>query len=386
MIVVPLIVTAQLASAATVETLGNATISRDDSARTWILGAGGARLTVSINSGSDYQVLSLESPTGRNWLPNAATDTWVVINGKAEAFGRRDAGFQFEGVGTENTGHLLRLDASFRYRPANVRVVRHIAIADGSPTFEHWTTFEPLGSNAVLSDLNGIEIKVHEGTVRWLNGLQGDNSDVARATAFSLQSGRLRPGEGLALGAQGRSSEETVPWFAIDGEDDEFYAGLLWSGAWTLNLFRADDALSVSFGLTNMTTQLGDRPVEGPHVVFGVAAGGLPRGLIGPARLPGAGDSRRTRVLSAGDLQHLVRRRHTHRRPVGQGRDEPGGGARDRALRARRGLVRRRGRPERIRLPLGARALAPGSGSFSVGSQGAHGVRARVGDEVRRLG
>ena len=46
-----------------------------------------------------------------------------------------------------------------------------------------------------------------------------------------------------------------MPWFAIDGEQDEFYAALMWSGAWSLGVDSARDAASrFSFGLAPMTT------------------------------------------------------------------------------------------------------------------------------------
>ena len=231
---------------------------------------------------SDYQVTRFESPTGRNWLTGSTTDTWVVVNGKPEPFGRRDVGFELERVQTFNTGGTLRLDAIYRYRPANVRIARHIVVADGSPTFELWTSFEALGPEADLSDLNGFELTVPAGALRWLTGLREEGrADGQYLPAFSRQSRLLDPGSGLALGAQARSSEDAIPWFAIDGDDDELYAGLLWSGAWSLQAYRNDDALSLSFGLTGMTTHLDQRVVEAPHVLLGAVRGGLDQAAIG---------------------------------------------------------------------------------------------------------
>jgi alpha-galactosidase len=68
-----------------------------------------------------------------------------------------------------------------------------------------------------------------------------------------------------------------VPWFTIDGQDDEFFAGLLWSGAWNLNISRSSNQLLLSMGLVNMSTRLTDATIEGPHALFGAARGGLPQ-------------------------------------------------------------------------------------------------------------
>lgn len=267
----------ELAGAGVVESIGNASIDHDEAARTWTLRAGDAQLILSIDSSADYQLVRLQGPTGRRWTPSVASDSWTVINGKREPFGSRAAGYQLERVGTENTGRALKLAAIYLYKPANVRVTRHVRMVDGSPSFEMWTEFEALGADAFVSDLHAVELTVHDGLVRWLNGLQGSTSDSPQTSAFALHSGRIPLGEGMTLGANGRSSETTVPWVAIDGEAEEFYAGLLWSGAWTLRLDRVADGLTLSFGLPTMMTQLVHGTIDGPHVVFGAAAGTLPQ-------------------------------------------------------------------------------------------------------------
>ena len=65
--------------------------------------------------------------------------------------------------------------------------------------------------------------------MRWVNGLRGEAADRPGDEAFSLRVRELVSGERLSLGAEGRSSEQTVPWFTIEGAGEVFYAGLLWS-------------------------------------------------------------------------------------------------------------------------------------------------------------
>lgn len=258
-----------------VESLGGATISRDEGARTWTLETAGARLILSVDASVDYQLVTLQGPTGRRWMPAAGADTWTVINAKHAPFGSRAAGYEFERASTEHSGRSLRLAVSYRFTPANVRVTRHVAIVDRSPTFEMWTTFESLGADVVLSDLNAFDLTVRDGAVRWLNGLQGSTSDTPQPSAFALNGRRIPMGEEMTVGAAGRSSESTVPWFAIDGESEEFYAGLLWSGAWRLHIQHVADGLMLSFGLPHMSTTIVRGTVEGPHVILGAVDGGL---------------------------------------------------------------------------------------------------------------
>jgi alpha-galactosidase len=281
------------ATADVIEALGDASIDHDEAARTWVLRAGGARLVLSLDRAADFQIVALQSPTGHNWIPAPQADTTVIINGTSEVLGSRSGGFDLEDVSTENTGHGLKLQAAFFYRPGNLRIVRHLAITDGAPVFEVWTTFEPLGREAVISDVNAFELRVPEGPVHWLNGLRGDSMDQEHLDAFALRTQRVGA-EGLRLGAQGRSSEQTVPWFSIEASDDQFFAGLLWSGAWDLNMTRLADRLSLSMGLINMSTRLTDTIVEGPHALFGVARGGLPQAsaAIRAYAVPGLRDGR----------------------------------------------------------------------------------------------
>src|SRR5262249_19246024 len=96
--------------------------------------------------------------------------------------------------------------------------------------------------------------------------------------AFTLQQRALGTGEPFTLGATRRASEQTVPWFAIDAPSgeastDEFYAALMWSGAWALDINRSGNALAITFGLAPMSTIV-QSSIDGPHVVFGVAPGG----------------------------------------------------------------------------------------------------------------
>src|SRR5262249_14937146 len=61
--------------------------------------------------------------------------------------------------------------------------------------------------------------------------------------------------------------------FAVDGGDDEFYAALMWSGAWALDINRSGNALALTFGLAPMSTVVRSS-IDAPHVVFGVARSG----------------------------------------------------------------------------------------------------------------
>ena len=218
--------------------------------------------------------MKLISPSGHEWTIGAQTDTTVKVAPLTLPFGNRAAGFAYQNVATSVRGMTVQLDATFDLQSARLRATRHYAATSGSTAFETWTTFEPLGGAVVLSDLNAFRLTVPAGTLHWLNGLQGDDASEPRDTAFSLQRRELSLGERLSLGAEGRSSEQTVPWFAIDGESDEFYAGLMWSGAWSFTALRSNGGIELTLGLAAMSTTVSSA-IDSPHAFFGVARGGL---------------------------------------------------------------------------------------------------------------
>jgi alpha-galactosidase len=253
---------------------GDAAIAHDTGSGTWTLTAGGAALVLGLDASRDFSVLSLTSASGIAWTRSPAADTFVRVGNQTLAFGSRQAGFAIRATTIASSDIRLQLNATFDLASAGLRMTRHYAVVSGSPSFEAWNTYEPLGTRPALADLNAIQMTVPAGTIRWLTGLQGDNADVVNDSAFTLQQKTLAVGQQFAVGATYRASEQTVPWFAIDGAQDEFYAAQMWSGAWALAFDRTSTGLALTFGLGPMTT-IPTQAVDGPHAVFGVVPGGL---------------------------------------------------------------------------------------------------------------
>jgi alpha-galactosidase len=269
------IATTPAAAATIVAQQGDASISHDPSAGTWTLAAGGAVLILALDPSRDFSVVNLISASDSSWAPAPASDTVVRVGGRSIAFGNRSAGFAFQETAVITRGNTLQLNAAFRLAAENLTVTRHYAIVSGSPSFEAWNTYE--GTGISLADLNAVKLTVPAGVVHWLTGLQGDTADVPTDSAFTLQQQSIAAGQPLTLGAERRASEKTVPWFSIDGGRDEFYAALMWSGAWSAVFENVGSGTAISVGLAPMTTTL-SAAVDGPHVVFGVAPGGVAEG------------------------------------------------------------------------------------------------------------
>jgi alpha-galactosidase len=258
----------------TVVRAGFAFVSNDADARTWTIGSNGTALTLLIDPARDFQIVRLASLIGEPRTLGSLPDTQLTVGGRTVALGNRAAGFVLQNVVPSVSGSTVRLDVTFDLPASRLRATRTYAVTSGSPTFETWTTFTPTGGTVALGDLNALKLTIPAGTFHWVNGLQGDDATTARDTAFTRQQRTLAPGERLALGAAGRSSEDTVPWFAVDSGPDVFYAGLLWSGAWSLSAERTAAGLDIRLGLPPMSTSIMSS-IEGPHAFFGVTRGDL---------------------------------------------------------------------------------------------------------------
>jgi alpha-galactosidase len=259
-------------SADTVVRAGTASISNDAEAATWTIRSAGASLTLGFDPTHDFRVVSLTDSSGEARTVGTLPDTQISVGGKILPFGSRAAGFVFQNVATSVDGFTVRLDVTYDLPSSRLRTTRHYVAGSGSPTFEAWTTFTPLGTPVNVADLNGFSLTIPAGTIHWVNGLQGDGSEAVHDSAFTLQQRTLGGAERLTLGASGRASEQTVPWFSVDIGRDEFYAGLLWTGAWSLVVARNGESLDLKMGLPSMSTSV-SAPIEGPHAFFGVTAG-----------------------------------------------------------------------------------------------------------------
>jgi alpha-galactosidase len=252
---------------------GSASIANDPDAGTWTIRSAGTSLTMAFDATHDFRLVRLASGSGEP-RSLAAPDTQITIAGKTLPFGSRAAGFVFQNVATSVDRYTVRLDVTFELPAFRLRTTRHYAATSGSPTFETWTSFAPLGSPVGLSELNGFVLTIPGGTLHWVNGLQGDGTEAIRDSAFTLQQRTLQAGERMVLGSTARASEQTVPSFAVTSGSQVFYGGLLWSGAWSFTATGTDGGLDLKLGLGPMSTSLSSA-IDGPHAYFGLTTGGL---------------------------------------------------------------------------------------------------------------
>ena len=254
---------------------GDAFIAHQSGGDLWSIGSAGLELVVGFDASRTLSLQRLFNPvTGRAWAITPAPD--FSINAGGERLSLTSSGsVAFVSATAAATDHGVILTFNFEHRGQRLLFSRIYACYPGSPTIETWTRVSSTGGDgSALNDLIAWNMTMPLGNVRWLGGLRGDsaNSDSAAEGAFVFAEHNFEPGERLDLGSEGRSSEDFVPFFLVDDGRDEFFGGVMWSGAWRASLERADDRLRVSVSFPGASTSVNPaKPFELPHTFFGIA-------------------------------------------------------------------------------------------------------------------
>jgi alpha-galactosidase len=251
----------------------DAYVAHDAGADSWTIGTSGLTFSLSLSSGT-LRAVDLRAP--RLTTPFAiatSPDTVIVINGRDITL----EADEFDSFRATPMPDGVSLDLVFTIPLYSLRITRSYAMYRHTPIVEAWTTVESMSGTATLQGLNAWQLTVPVGTVRTVTGLKGDdadNTDPNVAAQFTIERRDVEAGRRLDFGAAGRSSEQTVPWFAIERSDAVFFGGLMWSGSWTLAIERTGSAMRTTLGLGSTTTTVtSDRAVETPHGFFGLTPG-----------------------------------------------------------------------------------------------------------------
>jgi len=239
----------------------------------WTIGSGNLEVAIGLDASRTLTLQRIANPTvGRTWDITSAPDVSINVGGERVTLGN-SGNISLLSVDAHATTFGVVLTFSFEHRAQRVQLARSYACYAGSPTIETWTRVTSTSGDTALTDLVAWQMTMPVGRVQWLGGLRGDSAGGSVEDAFVVAARDPEPGERIELGAGGRSSETFVPLLFVDGGRDQFFGGLMWSGAWHAALERAADRLRVSVDFPGVTTTVSPtHPVELPHAFFGVRA------------------------------------------------------------------------------------------------------------------
>jgi alpha-galactosidase len=138
-----------------------------------------------------------------------------------------------------------------------------------------WTRIDaPGGAREIeVSNMEGWQLTMPAGHVRWINGLRGGTSEAVNDATFAIQNRDPAEGDHIEIGSDRRSTEQFEPIVFVDNSQGRFYGGVIWSGAWRMSLDSNGGAFSMRAefpGSSPLSSP--SRPIEFPHSFFGVAA------------------------------------------------------------------------------------------------------------------
>ena len=257
---------------------GDAFVAHEGGSDVWSIGSASLELVVGFDASRTLALQKMFSPsTGRAWDISPGADAGLTAGGDRIALTSTGA-ITLVSTSAEATDNGVTLTFTFESRAQRLAFSRVYACYPGSPTIETWTRVSSTGSDVTpLTDLVGWQMTMPLGRVRWLGGLRGDSaSGNTVEDAFVVTDRDLDPGERIEIGSEGRSSETFLPLLFVDGDQDEFFGGLMWSGAWHAALERNDGRLRVTVYFPGVnTTVSASSPLELPHTFFGFTSHAL---------------------------------------------------------------------------------------------------------------
>ena len=258
---------------------GSAFITHQPGAATWAIGNATIQFVVGFDASMNLVPQSLTNPaTGAALDIDQTPDTSVTIGGDRLTLNESNPTMSLVSTSTDVTDTGVRLAFTFEHRVLHTTITRTYVCYDGSPTIETWTTLQaPSGAPPVdVSNLSGWQLTMPNASVKWINGLRGDSATqaVPPGDSFAFDGGALDDGE-TDIGSTTRSSEVFVPVIFIEGPQQQFYGGVIWSGSWQIAMTKSGDRVQVAASFPGISTSLtSDRALELPHTFFGVTDAG----------------------------------------------------------------------------------------------------------------
>ena len=266
----------------------DAYIAYNSQTQTWEIGTAGISRRMDYEPGGGYRLLSLKNKlTGREWLaPNSGTSAELrlgldgqIVTGSARDFVLRGYTTKKHPDGSLELEVLLMRGALIAHL--------HYVIYPKMSVLEQWAEVENSGTSAMhdLTALDSLSFALRPSndplTLYWVQGLNPpdpDRSQPRQVPTLQLRSTTLDNDIAETIGSGGRSSEDSMGWFALTSPSlqEGLFGGIEWSGAWQLRAARDKDQTSVQAGLQGIRQDLAPGEIfESPRRFLGFYVGDL---------------------------------------------------------------------------------------------------------------
>lgn len=208
----------------------------------------------------------------QSWRPSPVRDTLFRVGDRELSLTRNDsAGFRHTGVDVVDTGAALELRLTFEDLRDGLRAHRVYALHPQIPLLETWTELESMNNRSTtVSDMVSLQLVVDGALVTTVDGL---NAPAETGGAFAVHHQTVIS-EPIVMEERGRSTARHLPIVSITSARGALVAGLIWSGAWRMDLVGRDGTRTelTAWMSDTVTTVAPGRPVVMPHAILGVVS------------------------------------------------------------------------------------------------------------------
>jgi alpha-galactosidase len=210
----------------------------------------------------------------RSWRPAAVRDTVFRIDDRELTLARNNAtGFRHVAADVAEGGIGLELRLTFENARDGIRARRVYAVYPQVAVIEAWTELESMnGRSNAVTDLVPLQVVVDGSLATTVDGLSGP---AETGGAFTVHRHVVDEGSPLVIEAHGRSTERSLPLATLASAHGTLVAGVLWSGAWRMDLVgKPDSRTELTAWLPTTTTSVTPaRSVSMPHAIIGLVDG-----------------------------------------------------------------------------------------------------------------
>lgn len=238
-------------------------------ANSWTVGNDVIQLGVSITTQGTLALSALGQPgVETGWDLSGSTDVSFLVGTQRFTPGQGD--FKYQQARITDTDGVVRLELDFQSASANVRATRVYRCFRDAPAIETWTIFQTVqtSSTVTLSDIGVWQLSVVGTALNWVTGLRASS---ATGPSYSRLQGPLSAAR--SIGATGRATSTYMPVVWVDGPAGHLFAGLIWSGAWSIDVTPGAGGRSeIRASLGSIATTMGSgTTIETPHGFYGIS-------------------------------------------------------------------------------------------------------------------
>jgi alpha-galactosidase len=241
----------------------------------WVLTNALVTYAVGFDANGDLVVQDLRR-TGDtlSWRPSPVRDTVFRLDDRELGLTRNNAtGFRHVSADVADIGVGLELRLTFEDLRDGLRARRVYAIHPQVALVETWTELESMnGRSSTVSDLVSLQLVVDGALATTVDGL---DAPAESGGSFAVHHQVVAEDAPIALEEWGRSTQRYLPMVMLASARGTLVSGLMWSGAWRIDLVgKPGGRTELTTWLSSTTTSVTPtRSLTMPHAFVGVVAG-----------------------------------------------------------------------------------------------------------------